>query len=225
MLMTKTRTKEKSLALFLIFLALSIVFTISLKFVDVEPVGPENGYVGFSKLNAAFHDAFGYNSLLHNTTEYLGYIGAIFPLFFFCMGVYQLFKRKSIKKVDSCIYAAGVFYIVLIIVYELFEKLAINCRPVIIDNIIEPSYPSSHTFLTITFCLSTVLLNTLAYKKYSWAKPMNICAIILAIAIPIGRLFSGVHWLTDIFGGVLIAMTLVYAFEFALLKLRRLTNK
>ena len=203
----------------------SLAFTLSVKFFDVSAIGPESGKVGFSKVNGAFHDTFGYNSLLHNATEYLGYAGAIFPLFFFCLGIYQLFKRKSLKKVDSCIYVAGAFYVLLILAYEFFELLAINCRPVIIDNVIEPSYPSSHTFLTICFCLSTIAINSLAYKKKAWTIPMNICAWVLMIIIPVGRLFSGVHWLTDIIGGVLIALTLVYLFEYVLLSLRKISSK
>lgn len=221
----KTRTKERSLILFLSFLALSIIFTLFVKFLDVKSIGPEAGNVGLATINEAFHNTFGYNTLLHKTTEYLGYAGAIFPLFFFGLGVYQLFKRKSLKKVDSCIYIAGAFYVLMIIIYELFEALVINCRPVILDGTLEASYPSSHTFLTICFCLSTIFLNNMAYSKKSWTRPMNICAWILLAIIPLGRLFSGVHWLSDILGGVLIGMALVYLFEFVLFKVRKLTSK
>ena len=39
-----------------------------------------------------------------------------------------------------------------------------------------------------------------------------VCAVVLALTV-FGRLASGVHWFTDILGGVLISITLLSVFE------------
>ena len=41
----------------------------------------------------------------------------------------------------------GVFYVVVLAVYLLFEKVVINYRPVLIEGVLEASYPSSTTVL------------------------------------------------------------------------------
>ena len=48
---------------------------------------------------------------------------------------------------------------------------------------------------------------------------MNIASIVFLIFVPLGRLFCGVHWLTDIIGGYLIGAALVALLNFALLSI------
>lgn len=193
---------------YIILFAAALIFTILVTVVDSKPIGPEGGYVGFATINGAFHEKFGFAKWLYSLTEYAGYIPAVFAVFFAGLGVFQLLKRKDIKKVDTSLLLLAAFYVLVGAVYFGFELLWLNSRPVIIDEI-EASYPSSHTFLTVCLCCSTILVNQLVYRKEAWAHPMNLVAIVFLIFVPLGRLFSGVHWLTDIIGGYLIGAALV----------------
>lgn len=206
---TKDKKLERPLWIYLILFAVALVFSGCVAMIDRRPVGPDGSWVGFATINAAFHNKFGFCEWLYKVTEYAGYIPAVFACFFAGLGLVQLIQRKSLKKVDSILLILAGFYVLVGLVYFGFEVLCLNCRPVILDEGLEASYPSSHTFLTVALCCSTILVNKLAYKKEGWSRFMNALAIIFLIFVPLGRLFSGVHWLTDIIGGYLVGAALV----------------
>lgn len=219
--------KSKSTALFasIILLISSVVFTAAVSFLDVRqnPDGGQN--IGLSTVNLAFHNAFPYNGLLYNISEYAGYVPVLFALFFAIMGAVQAFKHKSLKKVDNALYFLAVYYVAVGFVYLIFEKFCVNVRPIMLDGEWEASYPSSHTLFAITLSASTILVNNIFYAKSKWHKVLNILAIIFMISVPIMRLFSGVHWLSDIVGGVVISATLVSFLNFALFFARSSAKK
>ncbi len=206
---TKDKKLERPLWIYLILFVVALVFSGCVAMIDRRPVGPDGSWVGFATINAAFHNKFGFCEWLYKVTEYAGYIPAVFACFFAGLGLVQLIQRKSLKKVDSTLLILAGFYVLVGLVYLGFEVLCLNCRPVILDEGLEASYPSSHTFLTVALCCSTMLVNKLAYRKESWSRFMNALAIIFLIFVPLGRLFSGVHWLTDIIGGYLVGAALV----------------
>jgi undecaprenyl-diphosphatase len=219
--------QSKSTALFasILLLISSVVFTIAVAFLDVE-TNPEGGHnIGLSTINLAFHKSFPYNELLHNISEYAGYIPVLFALFFAVMGAGQALKHKSFKKVDNVLYFMAAYYVLVGFVYLIFEKLCINVRPVMLDGEWEASYPSSHTLFAITLCASTILANDLFFAKAKWRKIMNIAAYILMFAVPVMRLFSGVHWLSDIVGGVIISTALVSFLNYAFFYVRSSEKK
>ena len=51
----------------------------------------------------------------------------------------------------------------------------------------------------------------------------NICLVLMAVSV-LGRLFSGVHWLTDILGGLFLSFALLQAFSGVLDKLEDKTE-
>ena len=126
-----------------------IVFTVLVSTVDVRFIGPANSKVGLASVNEAFFKTFKGNDTLYLLTEILGYLTFLIIGAFAVLGVYQLIKGKSLKKVDVKIIALGVFYVVVLIFYVLFEVLVINYRPVLVEGELEASYPSSHTVLSI----------------------------------------------------------------------------
>jgi undecaprenyl-diphosphatase len=93
--------------------------------------------------------------------------------------------------------------------YILFEYLVINYRPVLISGILEASYPSSTTLLVLTV-MPTAMLQL---KERIQNRAFRNCVLVLIAAFTafmvIGRLLSGVHWLTDILGGILLSAGLV----------------
>ena len=130
--------------------------------------------------------------------------------------VIRLFvKRKSLAKVDKEIFALGGLYIIVIGLYALFEVVVINYRPVIMSGEEHPeaSFPSSHTVLICVVMGSTIMLLDKYIKNNSLCNALKIlCAIIMVVTV-VGRLVSGVHWFTDIIGGVIISVALLALFS------------
>lgn len=213
--MKKTKSLIISIGLFIIF----VVFTILLKFVDVKGIGPNDSKVGFAFLNGHFQMLIGYNRALYKITEVLGIVSLLIVLVYGLIGLIELVRTKSFKKVDKNLYKLLGFYIVVLIFYVFFEKVVVNYRPVLLitnNYLLEPSYPSSHTILSLCVCGSAIIINKNLYKKYSFLKIVSIISLVLMLLIPIGRLFSGVHWLTDIIGGILLSSSLLAGFYYVI---------
>ena len=196
---------KRNVIMCIVLTIISILYTILVKVVDVRNIGPQDSSVGFSSLNEWCVNLIGSNMTIYKITEILGLLVFVICLFYGVMGIYQLIKRKSIKKVDKEILLMGIFY-----VYVVFEKIVINYRPVLIDGELEASFPSSHTVLALCVCMSSLLIS----KKYvgKYLDITNIVTIILMFSVFLGRLLSGVHWLSDIIGGIIIATTLLMYF-------------
>ena len=194
--------------LFLLF----IIFTVVVKIVDVHSIGPEGSLVGLATINNSFKDVLPLNETIYKVSEILGYISLLIVAMYGIIGIKQLIERKSIFKVDRNILLLGMFYILVAIVYVIFEFVVINYRPVLLDGL-EASYPSSHTVLSICVCISSVIVSKSVLGDKKFVKVFNILSIILMVLIVLTRFLSGVHWLTDILGGILISLALCTLFE------------
>lgn len=195
-----------------LLLALFIVFTISLTFVDMKPIGPQNSYVAYANINQAVHELFGVNMTLYNITDWAGVVAIFVALGFAILGLVQWIKRKSILKVDSSILLLGAFYIVVFGVYVFFEYNVINRRPVLINGILEASYPSSTTMLAMCVLPTSMMQFRRLIKNIKIRNTINTLGGLFTAFMVIGRLVCGVHWFTDILGGLIfsIAMILLY---------------
>lgn len=203
---------KKNILVSVSLILIAIIYTILVKTIDLGNIGPENSAVGFSKLNGYVHNLIGVHMNLYKVTQILGLIPLLMAGIYALIGVVELVKRKNLLKIDKEILLLGVFYIIVIGIYVLFEKVIINYRPVLIDGL-EASYPSSHTVLALCICMSSIMINNSLFKNIKIAKYENIISIILMIAIVFGRLFSGVHWFTDIIGGIIISIALLKCFK------------
>ncbi len=211
-----------TIAAFLIFLA----FTLIVAFADVSEI--KGVRVGLSTMNAAYYKAVPFNNVLYKITSVTQFICVLGAMFFFVLGIVQWGKRKSLLKVDRNIAALGITYAVTIVFYVLFEIVAINFRPVILRNKAEASYPSSTTLLSIVF-FSTAFFQICKYIEKTWLKITLISVnFVLMLFLVIGRMLSGVHWLSDIFGAILLggAILSTYLLSFSLLTAKeRVTAK
>ncbi|MBQ3928420.1 MAG: phosphatase PAP2 family protein [Clostridia bacterium] len=209
--MTRKRWLLYSGILFLVF----IIFTVLIKTVDVQTIGPENSSVGFATLNGAFRDWIGSRIIWYEITQFVGYISFCTCIVFAAIGFYQMVRRRSILRVDYPILALGAFYVVVLLVYILFDfVLSINFRPIIIDAAkgLERSYPSSHTILACTLFGSTYIVARTYIRRRTYRLLMAAGSAALAAFIIIGRIISGVHWLTDVIGAVLLSSSLLCLF-------------
>ncbi len=201
----------------IVLVLIAIIFTVLIKVFDKGAIGPNDTVVGLQAINDYFKNLFPFNETLYKITKYAGFIPLAFALYYAVIGFMQLIKTKSLKKVDKNIYLIGGFYVVVLILYVLFDKIAINYRPVIIEGELEPSYPSTHVLLAMCFCLSGVMMSRFYIKKQAIRNIINIASWIMMLFIVIGRLICGCHWFTDIVGGVIISLALLNIFNALLL--------
>ena len=212
--------KKKWLITSISLLVVAIIYTVLVKIVDVAPIAADNSNVGFATINVFFRDIIGNHMLFYDITKYLGVIPILMALSYGLLGVLQLIKKKSIKKVNKRLIVLGIFYVVFAILYVLFEKLAINYRPVLVDGQIEASYPSTHTLLALCICGSSLIISKYIYKK-NIVKYLNKFTWVVMILIVLGRIISGVHWISDIVGGIIISLFMLSAFYTALLYIEK----
>jgi undecaprenyl-diphosphatase len=204
--------KKKHLIESIIFTIITAIYIILVKFVDVKPIGPNNSEVGLSAMNGWFQKLIGNNDFMYKLSELLGIVILLLVVIYGCIGLYQMIKRKNPLKVDKEILILGGFYVVVLILYVLFDKVAINYRPVLVDGELEPSFPSSHTMLALCVGLSSLIVSKDYFNK-KYINIINTVTCVLVALVLAGRMLSGVHWLSDIFGGVLISCTLLAYFK------------
>ena len=201
--------KKKGFYASLGLLAVFAMWTLLVCTVDVCPIGPNDSEVGFATLNGSVHDRIGVHMSVYTITDWLGLVPIVIALGFGTLGLWQWMKRKSFLKVDRSIRMLGAFYIAVIAVYAFFEVVVVNYRPVLIEDVLEVSYPSSTT--TLAMCVMPTAMMQFADRIKHKALRIGIGFVIVAFTafMVIGRLVSGVHWLTDIVGGALLSAGLV----------------
>ena len=207
--------KKKSRRLFFVgasLLAAFVLWTVLIRFVDVQAIGPQESSVGFAMLNGYVHSLTGENMSLYVITDWLGLVPIGVAFGFAVLGLVQLIKRKNLFKVDRSILVLGGFYIVVMAVYVLFEMVVINYRPVLIDGYLEASYPSSTTMLVMCVMPTAMMQLHARIKSDVFRRCVLISIAAFTAFMVIGRLASGVHWLTDIIGGALVSAGLVITY-------------
>jgi membrane-associated phospholipid phosphatase len=208
--------KMKSLWVGLAFLAAFALWTALVRFIDVQAIGPNGSSVGFAALNKAVHETIGVHWGLYTVTDWLGLIPIVFVLGFALLGLVQFVRRRSLFKVDRSILVLGGFYIVVMAMYLLFEEVVINYRPVLIDSNLEASYPSSTTILALCVLPTAMMQLKSRIRHIAVRRAVLVTLGALTAFMVVGRLLSGVHWLTDIIGGVLLSVGLVVLYAFAI---------
>ena len=207
------REKKKYLIAGLCLLAAFVLWTAAVCLVDVQPIGPQESAVGFAAINGAFHAITGVHMALYNITDILSVIPLGCVAAFGLLGLVQWIRRKNLRKVDGDILVLGGFYIVVLAFFCLFEVLDINYRPVLIEGVLEASYPSSTTMLALCVMPSVMLQLRRRMKNGAAKRCTQAVLFVFTAFLVIGRLVSGVHWLTDIIGGVLLSAGLVLLYD------------
>lgn len=213
---------KKNVTISSILFSVFIIFTALLKFVDVkvwnftqalEHSSDFSTKVGFSSINFSLFSLFGkhkLNYMFHDLSEILGYIAVLVAAALAFKGLTSLLKVKSFKKLNKHYYLLAAFYAVVVFFYALFEVIVINCRPVIIDNALEASYPSSHTLLAVCIFVSAIYVIPHIFEiKKKYIVIANVTLSTMAVLTVTFRMLSNVHWFTDIIGGVLLSAALI----------------
>lgn len=209
----KLQNRKKKILIGICLLATFALWTAAIQRIDVRPIGPRGSSVGFAALNGFVHSVTGVHMTLYVITDWLGLLPVAFGMGFGLLGLIQWIKRKHLLKVDRSILVLGMFYIVVMAVYLLFETVVVNYRPVLINDYLEVSYPSSTTLLVMCVMPTAVMqLNDRIQNP-----GLRRCAAFLIYGfvafMVVGRLISGVHWVTDIIGGGLMSAGLVILYD------------
>lgn len=181
------------------------VWTFLIQAVDVQPIGPNESTVGFAALNGWFHQLTGVHWMLYTLTDWLGLVPICVCLIFAGAGFVQFVQRRSLFKVDLDIIMLGAYYVLVIFGYLLFEMVPINYRPVLIEGFLEASYPSSTTLLVLSVMPTLYFQARRRLTSNALRQAIRIFSVLFSAFMVIGRLVSGVHWLTDIMGAVLLS--------------------
>lgn len=204
-----TKRVQRAAILTAILTGIFLLYTLLVKVVDVQAIGPMNTSVGFATVNGWFFKTLGTNDLFYTLSKIAGIICLAVAFLFAGIGAMQLYQRRSLMKVDKNLLCMGGIFLLVILLYVFFDKVPVNYRPVLEDGALEASYPSTHTMLAcvIMGCAmiecGQVVTRKSALKYIRW-----FCWAMIAITI-ICRFLSGVHWFTDIIGGILISLAIV----------------
>lgn len=200
-----------------ILLAGFVLWTALLQRIDVQPLGQKGTNIGFATINLWFHRKTGVHMVLYTITDWLGLVPIFVCFIFGITGLIQFIRRKWLLKVDYDILVLGVYYILVILCYLIFEMVPINYRPVLIEGFLETSYPSSTTLLVL--CVMPTLTEQLnrRLKNGHVKKAVTLMTAGFSLFMVMGRLVSGVHWLTDIIGSILLSTGLFFLYKATIL--------
>ncbi|MCR4850855.1 MAG: phosphatase PAP2 family protein [Lachnospiraceae bacterium] len=193
------------------------LWTVLILCVDVKAAGQNGTKIGFAVFNVWFHQLTGVHMTLYTITDWLGLVPIFICMCFGMLGLVQLIKRRNLLSVDIDILLLGVYYVLVIACYLIFEMIPINYRPVLIEGRLEASYPSSTTLLVLA------VMPTLWLQVYRRAvnplirKASEVFVIAFSVLMVIGRLISGVHWVTDIIASVILSAGLFTLYRAAVM--------
>lgn len=196
-----------------IFMAAFCLWTALLKLIDVQPAGQQGTDIGFASLNLWFHKLTGVHLGLYNATDILSLVPLLVCALFGAIGLIQLIKRKSLKKVDKDIIILGCYYALVIAFFLLFEKFPVNYRPILIEGVMEASYPSSTTLLVLSVMPTLAEQFRRRAPEEKFTGVLTVATALFTAFMVISRLISGVHWVTDIAGGVLLSAGLFFIYK------------
>lgn len=198
-----------------VFLGLFLCLILLVLTVDVAQIGPAGTSVGLSSLNGAVFSSLGRSDSWYKATKLLGYAAFALVGAFILAGAVQWIRRGNLKHVDRQIFVLAALYAATAVLYVLFEKIVVNYRPVLMEGetFPEASFPSTHTMIAVTVFGSAAILAGVYLKPGGIRALLQILCMLMTGVIVGGRLVSGVHWFSDILGGVLISTALLFAFS------------
>jgi len=190
-----------------------VMWTAAVRLIDVQAIGPQASSVGLATINRFVHTLTGVHMSLYTITDWLGLVPIGVALGFAILGLVQWIRRKHLTKVDRSILVLGGFYLAVMAAYLFFENFVVNYRPILIDGCLEASYPSSTTMLVLCVMPTAAMQLRVRIKNTVLRCWVSFAIAAFVIFMVTGRLLSGVHWASDIIGGILLSAGLVSAYR------------
>lgn len=144
------------------------------------------------------------NNILLSVATLLSFLGSIKGLIvvsFFLVFILKSNKQRIFLFLD--LIGSG-------LIINVAKNIFLRERPIIGQNLLKDySFPSGHTFIAISFY--GFLLYLVMKDKESNYKKLKIGVLLfLIITIPLSRLILGVHYLTDILGGITLGLAYLF---------------
>lgn len=96
------------------------------------------------------------------------------------------------------------------LIINITKNIFLRERPIIGQNLLaDYSFPSGHTFIAITF-YGFLLYLVIKDKESNYKKLKEGVLLFLIITIPLSRLILGVHYLTDVLGGITLGLAYLF---------------
>ena len=206
---------KKGMAAGIALILTFVIWTVIILKVDVQPAGQNGTEIGLAAVNTRFHELTGVHLWIYEATDILEWLAIAVCMGFGILGLIQLIRRKSLKKVDPDLILLGIYYIAVILCFLVFNKVAINYRPILIDGELEPSYPSSTTLLVLSVMPTLIFQVDRRAQNTNVKRLTAVLSVVFTAAVAGGRLICGVHWLTDIIGAVLLSAGLYLIYRSA----------
>ena len=195
-----------------VLLAAFVALTICLLFVDVRAAGESGAEVGFATINQKVWQAIGQSAAALTVSEVCGLCMIAAVGAFGVTGLVQVIRRKGFLRADKELYVMAGGLVLLAAAYVFFEIFVVNCRPVLDEGELAASYPSSHAMLAVAVAGMGA--------SYLHARPKKGALIGVLVGFLSGvsvctvacRMLGGVHWLTDIVGGVLLGLVITFGY-------------
>ena len=208
--------KERSKKLLftgILLISVFAIWTLLIQVVDVQPIGQNGTNIGFATFNIWFHELTGVHMAIYTMTDWMGLIPIFVCMIFGGIGLGQWIKRRSLLKVDRDILFLGIYYVIVIFGYLIFEMIPINYRPILIEGVMEASYPSSTTLLVLSVMPTLTFQMKRRMKNMTVCKMLSVLTILFSSFMVVGRWICGVHWFTDIIGSIILSTGLFFVYK------------
>lgn len=144
------------------------------------------------------------NSILLSVATLLSSLGSIKGLIvvsFFLVFILKSNKQRIFLFLD--LIGSG-------LIINITKNIFLRERPIIGQNLLaDYSFPSGHTFIAITF-YGFLLYLVMKDKESNYKKLKEGLLLFLIITIPLSRLILGVHYLTDVLGGITLGLAYLF---------------
>lgn len=144
------------------------------------------------------------NNILLSVATLLSFLGSIKGLIvvsFFLVFILKSNKQRIFLFLD--LIGSG-------LIINITKNIFLRERPIIGQNLLaDYSFPSGHTFIAITF-YGFLLYLVMKCKQSNYKKLKEGVLLFLIITIPLSRLILGVHYLTDVLGGITLGLAYLF---------------
>lgn len=137
------------------------------------------------------------------TAKYLIFIIAIFFILYLIIKGWQNFKSVILKAFFSGALAYTINFLIGLIYFRPRPFVLNEATKLIDKSPLEKSFPSDHT--AIAFAL--------AFSLYFYNKKLGGVLLFLAFLVGLGRIYVGVHYPSDILGGILVGFLSAFLVE------------
>lgn len=139
--------------------------------------------------------------LVATLLSFLGSIKGLIVVSFFLIFILKSNKQRIFLFLD--LIGSG-------LIINITKNIFLRERPIIGQNLLaDYSFPSGHTFIAITF-YGFLLYLVMKDKESNYKKLKEGLLLFLIITISLSRLILGVHYLTDVLGGITLGLAYLF---------------